>query len=130
MPTYKPVSMPDLNRDDRILTEKKRLWEFYKKLSGHRRALAEKLIDRASNQLVMVEDLEEYVREHGYTEEYTNGKDQAGKKQSSEMQVYLQLSRQYNQTIKQLDDMLPADPVETKHDELAEFIQKKPVVYR
>lgn len=130
MPKYKAVEVKTSNKDGRINDEKKRLLKFYSKLSGHRKALSEKLVDRAANQLIMIEDLEEYIKNNGYVEEYTNGKDQSGKKQSSEMQVYIALSRQYNQTIKQLDDMLPVDPVETKHDSLAEFIQKKPVIVR
>ena len=118
-------------REARISKEKKRLWQFYKKLSGHRKALAEKLVARASCQLVMIEDLELHIRENGYVEEYTNGANQRGKKQSSEMQVYVQLSRQYNQTLKQLDDMLPDDLATPKQaDELAAFITRKPIVTR
>lgn len=108
-------------RDKRISAEKKRLWKFYKELTGSRGALARKLVDRAAAQLVMIEDLEAYVQENGYTEEYQNGENQSGKKQSSEMQTYLTLSQRYNATIKQLDDMLPPTACATANDALEEW---------
>lgn len=118
-------------REVRISKEKRRLWKFYKELIGHRRALAEKLVDRASAQLVMMEDLERYIQEHGYTEEYQNGENQSGKKQSSEMQTYLTLSQRYNQTIKQLDDMLPCEATTKASDnKLTGFIAQRPVIFR
>jgi hypothetical protein len=119
------------NREARISDEKKRLWKFYRKLTGHRKALAEKLVDRAAAQLVMMEDLELYIQENGYTEEYQNGENQSGKKQSSEMQTYLTLSQRYNQTIKQLDDMLPCEPVvKAEAGTLPSFLTAKPVIIR
>jgi len=108
-------------REKRISVEKKRLWRFYRQLTGSRGALARKLVDRAAVQLVMIEDLEAYVQKYGYTEEYQNGENQSGKKQSSEMQTYLTLSQRYNATIKQLDDMLPPAVGAVENDKLEEW---------
>lgn len=129
MPKYKECRPAASDQEKRISAEKRRLAKLYEELTGHRKELATKLIDRAANQLVMVEDLEQYLSEHGYTEEYQNGANQTGKKQSSEMQVYISVAKQYNQTIKQLDDMLDGQaPV--SQNELIDFMQRRPVVSR
>lgn len=130
MPKYKPIDIKPGDKTSRINAEKRRLWRNYENMTEARRALAEKLVDRAASQLIMVEDLEEYIQENGYTEEYQNGATQTGKKQSSEMQVYIAVSRQYNQTIKQLDDMIKQEPQEVHESSLAGFMQQKPVVMR
>lgn len=114
------------DREKRIQIEKRRLTKSYKSLTGHRQVLAESLIDRASQQRIMLEDLEGAIAVNGMVEDYNNGQHQSGRKQSAEMASYTSLTKQHLATTKQLDDLLKAEPDKPAEDKLAAFMMSKP----
>lgn len=52
-------------------------------------------------------ELRQIINDKGYTEEYQNGENQRGTKKCSEVEIYIQLSKNYMSVIKQLTDLLP-----------------------
>lgn len=57
--------------------------------------------------VVELEKLREYISEHGWSEEYQNGKNQKGKKTSVEAAAYIKVQKSYASVIQQLTAFLP-----------------------
>ena len=96
------------------MTKKDRIEQILKELSklldivaDNKKSIAISLIDRAAFMQASAEELEDYINEFGYTEEYQNGPNQSGKKKSSEAEVYLSIIQRYAQTMSQLVALLP-----------------------
>jgi hypothetical protein len=72
-------------------------------------------------------ELRNIINLKGYTEIYTNGANQSGVKKCSEVEVYIQLSKNYMNIIKQLTDLIPkSDIVKTqKGDGFDAFISER-----
>lgn len=86
-------------------------------LPENKREIAENLLDK----IVFMEDelqkLQKILKEKGWTEEYQNGATQFGIKKASEADVYNNLIKNYNATIKVLASIVPdtagsSDPIE------------------
>lgn len=82
--------------------------------------VASALIDHAAWQAVELEDLRQEVEATGWTEEYQNGANQSGTKKSSAGEAYIQLSKVYLATIKQLVELAPEAQ---GNNEIAEFMR-------
>ena len=89
----------------------------------NKKKFAEKLAQNAEFMEQELEKLQEYIKEHGCTEEYQNGATQFGKKKSSEADMYCTMVKQYNSTVKQLIDLLPVGEKQTA-DEFKAFLQR------
>lgn len=70
-----------------------------------------------------LDELQETIREKGFTEEYQNGANQHGIKKCSEVEIYNTMIKNYMGVIKQLVDLLPDG--ESGGDELLDFIGAK-----
>ena len=91
----------------RINQETKKLKAFYKGLPPEKLHMAMRLIERAAFQLVTLEELEEEITRAGCCEEYKNGDNQNGVKQSAALQAYNSLYKNYQTTLKELSAQLP-----------------------
>ena len=81
--------------------------------------IAEKLLDKLEFMEEQLQILQKKLREKGWTEEYQNGEKQFGIKKSSEADVYNNLIKNYNATIKVLAELVPDsidknDPIESE----------------
>ena len=56
-----------------------------------------------------LDELQEIIKEKGFTEEYQNGANQFGVKKCSEVEIYNTMIKNYSSIIKQLVDLLPND---------------------
>jgi len=100
------ASLPD---DPRIWREYEILSATYKDIPKNRKRLVRKLIVRAAFMAVTLEDLEKKISAEGCTSEYQNGENQWGTKKSPEVEVHIQMVKNYSSVIKQLSDMLPPE---------------------
>ena len=91
----------------RISAEKKKLKSIFATLPSDAKRTADKLICNAAFMSATLEDLQEYINEHGCTEEYQNGENQCGKKKSSEVDVYNTMIKNYKAVMDTLLGMLP-----------------------
>ena len=65
-----------------------------------------------------LKDLQEIIKKDGFTDEYQNGNNQFGKKQSANVQSYNALVKSYNMISQRLEGMLPKVSKQSKLDEL------------
>ena len=105
--------------EKRIAEERNQLIEYFNNTEDK---LALKLIDNASFMRVTLQDLENHINKNGVKEEWSNGANQFGVRESVESQVYKNMIKNYTAVIKQLNDMLPKKNRENnKLEEFKEF---------
>lgn len=110
--------MAELSKQKRIEQELKKLNELYADLPQNKAKLLAPLIQNASFMKVTLEELQATINEEGATDEYCNGSNQFGRKQSANIQAYNSLIKNYNAVIDKLEKLLP---VETKKSKLSTF---------
>ena len=119
----KPAQKPD--KSSRIKSEEAKLRSIFKDLPDDARETTEKLIGNAAFMAATLEDLQEYINEHGCTEEYQNGENQFGKKKSSEVDVYNTMIKNYKAVIDTLLGRLPKAPPGGDDDGFDDFTAER-----
>lgn len=97
-----------MTKDTRIESEFNRLAALYKELPSEQMELMQPLIQNAAFMRITLEDLQEQVKKDGPVETYTNGANQSGRKQSSALQAYDRIIRDYTAVMKTLAEKVPA----------------------
>lgn len=92
-------------------------------LSEAKRQLAWNLLDKAKFMEVELAKLQAIIQEKGWTEEYRNGANQFGLKKCSEGEVYIALSKNYSNIMKQIEAMLGKNAESA--DDLMKFLGTK-----
>ena len=103
------------NADSDRISELKQI---YAPLSEEKKALAYPLIENLVFIGEQMEELQAIIRKEGCSDEYKNGNNQFGKKQSANLQAYNALVKSYNMINTRLEGMLPAKQSKSKLDEL------------
>lgn len=106
----------------RVEAKKTELLETFAGLSEKQMKVASDLIAQAAFMAVTLEDLSASISENGTVEEYTNGKNQSGRKISSDAKLYASLIAKYTQIVTKL---LKIVPKEQKKSPLVEMRIKK-----
>lgn len=110
--------MAKLTKTDRISAELNKLNELYRDLSKNKLKLLAPLIQNAAFMKVTLEELQETINAEGATDEYCNGANQFGRKQSANIQAYNSLIKNYNAVIDRLEKLLPAEVKKSRLSEL------------
>lgn len=113
--------MAELTKSKRIEKEFDKLKNMYAELPQNKFNLLLPLIQNASFMKVTLEELQATINEEGATDEYCNGANQFGRKQSANIQAYNSLVKNYNAVIDKLEKLLPA---ENKKSKLDDFIDE------
>lgn len=95
--------------DSRIQAEERRLSKNFKALDEKRKAATQGLIRRAAFMRVSLEDLEEELNTHGFTEWFSQGDQDPYLRERPTSKVYCTLNAGYQKIIKQLTDLLPKE---------------------
>jgi hypothetical protein len=66
------------------------------------------LIKNAAFMAISLEELQEDINKNGYTEDYKNGANQYGTKQSEAVKTHISMTRNHAAIIKTLADLAPA----------------------
>lgn len=103
------ASNENLSKEARVKKEKNRLRGVFKDLDGNKKKTVEKLIETAAFMAVSLEDLQEIINAEGYTEEYKNGQNQFGTKESAAVKIHLAMTKNYATVIKQLAELAPPE---------------------
>ena len=101
-------------KEKKIRKETRRLKEIFKDLEPNKLKAVDTLIDRAAYITVSLQELEEKLNEVGWTEEYVNGRNQAGVKKSAAADAYNSLTKNLTTIMKQLVDMVPPAQKESR----------------
>lgn len=103
-------------KKNRIKAEKAGLEQNYAELTESKKRIAEGLIERAAFMRVELEDLEEYLSEHGWTEPFSQGDQKPYDRARPQGQTYNTMNANYQKIIKQLDGMLPKEDSRPKDE--------------
>lgn len=99
--------MVKAKKTTRIKREKERLTAIFQGLDENKLKVCSTLIDRAAFITVSLEDLELELNENGWTETYTNGRNQEGIKKAAAAEAHISLTKNLNAIMKQLLDLVP-----------------------
>lgn len=113
--------MQDKTIEKRVKSKQNKLKKLFKDIEENKKNLVESLIYNAAFMSVKLEDLSNYIMENGIKEEYQNGENQFGYKESVEMKTYNTIIKNYTNVIKQLTDLLPEKKQKEIGDELDKF---------
>ena len=120
-------SSEKIENEKNIKREKAKLKKLLAAMNPERLKAVESLIDSAAFQTVQLKILRDHINEYGMSETYRHGENQHGRKRSPEADIYLQLSKNHGQLLRQLVDLLPDHERERiKEDELMSFIKQRP----
>ena len=97
----------EMTKDEIIKAEKLKLNAIYSNLEVKTKKSVSSLIDEAAFMSASLYELRQIINEKGYTEQYQNGANQSGVKKCSEVEIYINLSKNYMAIMKQLTDLLP-----------------------
>ena len=103
--------------------EQNRIKKIYKNLPKERLELAKKLIERAAYMLVSLEDMEAKISEDGLVVRMPQGSYEIERAHPL-LQPYNAMVKNYNATIKQLNEMLPNGDAEKAGQALMMFATK------
>lgn len=120
-----------MTKEEIFKAEKEKIQKITKKLDMDTQKLTESLVDEAAFMASSLYELRKIIDEKGYTEEYQNGVNQRGTKKASEVEIYNVMIKNYQNTIKQLKDLMNKN--ENGHreknsadgDDFLEFILEK-----
>lgn len=106
----------ELTKDQKIKKEIARLKKVFRDLDKNKLQTVESLIRNAAFMAVSLEELQEIINVEGYTEEYKNGANQSGRKQSEAVKTHIAMTKNHATIMKQLADLTP--PVKAKESKL------------
>ena len=110
----------------RITREINRLKKLFTDIDENKKKLAYATIKDVAFMTVTMEDLREEIALTGTVEEYKNGPNQYGKKQSIAVQNYIQFSSKQTAAMKILMDALPkSEPKKPESDGFDDFVYSR-----
>lgn len=98
-----------MTKENRISAELNRISVYFEDVDANQRAIVTPLLQNAAFMKVTLEDLQESIIMRGTTDEYQNGANQHGIKQSAQLQAYNSLIKNYANVIKTLSGLLPRE---------------------
>lgn len=111
-------------------TKKKKIEEEFQRINGYfekapksKREVLLHLIQNASFMKVTLEELQDLINKEGVIDEYQNGANQHGMKQSATLQSYNALVKNYASVMKALCALLPKD--EPTGSKLEDFFERR-----
>jgi hypothetical protein len=117
--------MADIDRDKRIKRKIATLNEITKNINDNRKKVVYDLICNIAFMAVQLEDLQAEINASGCIEKYCNGANQFGTKQSSALQAYTALIKNYQISLRQLLAELPETEPQLQPDDFDNFSSKK-----
>ncbi len=119
--------MKRLTNDEKAKAKKKRIAEYnkiFKDLSTEKKKLIKKAIEQVVHMEFQLDELQTALETVGFVEEYQNGNNQYGKKESTESKAYNQLMKNYTAVVKILLAELPRTTPVDEDDEFKEFLKR------
>jgi len=99
----------ELSKDEKIKKEIARLRRVFIDLDKNKLQTVESLIRNVAFMSVSLAELQGIINEEGYTEEYQNGVNQFGRKQSEAVKTHISMTKNHAAAIKVLADLAPPE---------------------
>ena len=114
--------MAKITKKTKISKENKRLRERYQSLPTDTLDIIDGLIDRAAYMRVTIDEMEEDIDTKGRVEMFSQSEYQEPyERERPVVKQYIQMSKNYQSIIRQLDDKLPKVRAETGGDDFDDF---------
>ena len=117
-----------MENEEKEKLKKNRISEYnriFKELSQEKKKLIKKSIEQAVHMEMQLDDLQIELEKVGFVEEYCNGNNQFGKKESTESKAYNTLMKNYISIIKVLLGELPQSKNEDDDEEFKKFLMDR-----
>jgi len=101
-------------KEKKIRKETRRLKEIFAGMEPNKLKAVDALIDRAAFITVSLQDLEVELNETGWTETYTNGRNQEGVKKAAAAEAHISLTKNLTTIMKQLVELVPPAQKESR----------------
>ena len=111
-----------LNKDEMIKREAERMKGLISEVAPEQLPVVKPVIESLAFQTVALKELEEILKLKGFTEEYQNGANQCGIKESSESRSYNALAKTCLGYRKQLMELIQKNAAKADQDELMAFL--------
>ena len=118
----------ELTNEEKEKIKKKRITEYnkiFKELPQEKKKLIRKSIEQAVHMEMQLDELQIQLEKVGFVEEYCNGNNQFGKKESTESKAYNTLMKNYIAIIKVLLSELPQTKNEDDDEGFKKFIMER-----
>jgi hypothetical protein len=102
----KTLFFTDEQREKQIKKEKKKLVDISKGLTPYKKILCDTLIENIAFCVVQLEELRELIKANGYIEQYKNGENQYGYKESTLNKQYISTGKIYATYLSKLKDFI------------------------
>lgn len=112
----------DPAKDTRINKEFRKLKKIFAELPKKNQSMFEAFLQNTAFMKVTLEDLQKKIVKNGESEDYKNGKDQFGRKESADLQAYNSVIKNYTAAIKVLAAELEKLPTEMKTSKLEQLL--------
>lgn len=112
----------DIDKDREIQKNKRQINKLLKQVPEDKKQIAEKLVKEIIFMGETLDDLKDQVKECGPVELFKQGS-QEFMRESPALKAYNTTVQRYSLLYKQLTDLLPKSPIETKGDALLDFIK-------
>lgn len=107
----------DKDKENKIFKEYLRIGSFFEELDDTQFAMLLPLIRNAAFMRITLDELSDLINQNGPVEEYKNGAEQFGIKQSAALQSYNALVKNYAAIIKTLSERLPRERMTSSAEE-------------
>jgi len=98
----------ELTKEQRVDKEYRRIKSVLRDLDANKKKTVDSLMRNAAFMSICLVELQEEINENGFTEEYKNGKEQWGTKQSEAVKTHIAMTRNHAAIMKILADLTPA----------------------
>lgn len=122
----KRESLKEKPKAERVSATIKKMRKMLGGIDKDHREIVESLIENAAFMCETLRDLQKEIDENGVVEEYRNGANQYGYKTSSAVVAYNQMIKNYNQTCRQIIDIVGKNGVRGDADDgFDDFVSRK-----
>lgn len=101
------------------------LKEIFAEVPAEKMKVAEPMLTRVAKMEFYLVDLEDQIDEVGFVEQYQNGNNQFGSKESTASRSYSTVIKNYNSLVRTLLSLLPDDARQDASDGFDEFLQSR-----
>lgn len=120
----KEVIYDELSKEEKIKFRINELSMPFENVDELTMKIVRPLIETAGFMYVTMADLQKTINEKGVIETYQNGANQYGTKKSSEIEIYLTMSKNFAGIVKQMFEMIPEAETTEAGERLMSFLKQ------
>lgn len=116
--------MEKIEKEKKIKAEIKKIDSLLKDKDIKTKKSIRSLVENVAFMSISLDELQEIINEKGYTEEYQNGANQKGVKETAEVKIYNTMIKNHMSALKQLSELFPKGDND-KGDGFEDFVNSR-----